>query len=777
MIKEFAKDLWVKISLQMTFLLIFFISAIAISAANPGLELEVEVDMAFQTADRLQAENKIQEALTAYEGILKKYPDTNLKTEIMLRIAQCYSQLGDDDSAIRIYLKLVSEDPNSIEASQAVSLMFNLFSERYQFDEVMAISKQIAQQFPGTEAAAMAMYRAASYLYSREQYQDAIKEYENFINQFPKSIMASTAFNRLIYIYISQGMFKEAEARLAEKLAQNPLDTYLIRQMALVYQKQGKYDEALNIYQQLLAKNPNDFDIYEQLGALYAERGEKEKAIAEWSKITATSPGQYSRHEMLAYILKSHGFYDEAAAEYQKAIELQPMASYIYTQLADLYIIRRQFDSAVDVYLGALLKYPVDQPERGDLTAAMLELCDSEGLHDRVISRLKANISLSPGNIPALSTLADVYFHLGNFDESLKLFKTVSSFRLDQGEILFEHAQILKRERHFDHAIRFYQAALDLFPGSYISARALMDVGFLKSKLNQPESAIVSLQSLISHLKGTDPLWLSAYILIGDIYLQQLHDLQASFSKYSEAKRIIDAQADNSDNTALYQQLPDLYMRLAECYRLFGNYDEAEKILNVVQTRYTSRSMDAQVAKLLGDCYFSRGDFDKALTQYQKAAGWLMNEDWVNDSLDRIAMIREYSDRNAQAFLEVHSQIEILQKLGRYGEALSLCISAVKKYGPDDRTQLEIGHLLALQLQTKEAISAYEQLIQSKSPLAPDALFQIAELYAKQLNDRKQAIEKYSLLIQDYSSSVFVSEARNQIRQLSQEQIPANNIP
>ena len=770
-------------------LLISVVAATAVPAINSGDE--VEATKAFQAAERLEAEGQTQEALSAYEEILERYADTGLNNDILIKIARCYSRLGDDDSAIRIYLRLISDSPDSIQASQAVSFMLNLYAQRYQFDEVIAMSRHLIQQFPGTEAAAMALYRAAGYLYSRGEVPEAIREYENFIDQFPESIMRSTAFNRLISLYTREGMFKEAESRLTSKLAENPKDTRLLRQLALVYQKQGEYDRALDLYHRILAATPNDVDVYEQLGELYAERGDEERAIAEWSKITESAPGQYSRHQMLAHILESHGFYDQAAAEYRKAIELRPQISYLYKQLADVYVVKKRFESAVDVYLDALVRFPVNYPDRARISTDMLELCDLEGLYGRVISRLTTHLVRSPESIPALLTLADVYFHQGNFGDSLQQFRNIAAVYPDKGEILFGKAQTLERERQFEQAIRFYQAVLDLFPGSDMSPHALMHIGQLKSRLRQPQAAIASLQGVldsrfsISDLE-IENLLLPAYILIGDIYLQQMHDVQSALSTYTEAKRrisMLDAGYQMPDagyripDTGiryLVSGILDLDLRIAECYRLMGRYDAAGNILNSIQTANRSprtrgsRSIVAQIAKLRGDCHFSRGDFDSALTQYQEAIQWLMNEDWVNDSLDRIALIKEYSDAR-KAVLEVLAQVERLRKLGQYSEALALCISAVKEYKPVDRMQLEIGDLLALQMKAMEAISAYEELIQSNSPLAPEAQFRVADIYWKQLNDPEQAIEGYSTLIENYPDSVLVSDARKQIRRLASE--------
>ncbi len=759
--------------------LIFAFAIAATATAAPNIAEERETIKALQAADKLYSTGNTEEALSAYEEILKKYPNTSRKSDVIVKIARCYSRLGDDDLAIHTYLKLISDNPDSAEAAQAVSLMINLYSRRYRFDEVVIMSKHLAEQFPGTQSAAMALYRAAGYLYSQRRFKEAIQEYEKFIEKFPKSIMKTTAFNRLIAIYIKQSMFDKAENKLMDRLAKKPEDIYMLRQLALVYQKQGEYDRALKLYQKMLAADPDDINMHEQLGELYAERGDKEKAVAEWSKITKSAPGQYSRHQMLANILKSHGFHDQAAVEYRKAIELRPTISYIYTQLADLYVVKKQFDSAIDVYLDALMRFPANLPSRSRLTMNMLELCDLEGLYDQVISRLKTYLVSSPNSIPALLTLSDVYFHQGSFNASLQQFKAIAVLYPDKGDILFEHAQILQRERQFDHAIKFYQTTLDLFPESEIALYTLMQKGQLDALLNRSEAAIASLQTLISRTvnrneRDAGSFWVSAYILIGDIHLQQTHDVKTALSTYEEAKHKIETRSGNAES--LYKYIPNLSLRIADCYRLMGEYSKANTVLDSIPAKYQSKSIVAQIAKLRADCYFSGCDFDRALAQYQEAIQRIMNEDWVNDSLDRIALIKGYSD-NTHPLLQVHAQVERLRKLGKYEEALMICTSAVKEHTPADRIQLEIGDLLALQLKATEAISAYEELIESKSSLAPEAQFRIGGIYWRQLENPEQAVQAYSHLIENYPDSMLVADARKQIRQLASEPPPHLNIP
>ena len=315
---------------------------------------------------------------------------------------------------------------------------------------------------------------------------------------------------------------------------------------------------------------------------------------------------------------------------------------------------------------------------------------------------------------------------------------------------------------------------------SDISAQALLHIGQLRYQLRQPQAAIASLRRLISGIGRLENqasyTAIDAYMLMGDIYLQQMHDVQTALSAYMAAKR----GAPPNSAGVLNARLPDLNLRIAECYRLMGAYDRAENLLDSMQTMYKSRSAVAQIAKLRGDCYFSRGDFDKALIQYQEAIQRLMNQDWVNDALDRIALIKEYPDHGPQSILKAYVRVERLRKLGQYDEALEIFIPIVEENGENpgvDRIRLEIGDLLALQMKAQEAVSAYEELLQSTSPLAPEAQFRIAGIYGEQLNDPEHAIEAYSALIADYPDSVLVANARKQIRKLASENASNTNLP
>jgi tetratricopeptide (TPR) repeat protein len=745
---------------------IVFLAMMMISCPY-SFAFSVEDMQALQKADNLRADGKTHEALAEYEKILEKSPNTDLKDEILVQMASCYIQLGDDDSAIKSYLKVISSNPDSMDSANAVSLMANMFTQRYQYEDMLAISKQIIQQFPGTESAAMASYRIANYLYSKGDNGTSIKEYKDFLSLYPKSTLRSSALNRLIYLYIAESMFKEAEDIINTTLAENPNNTYILRQLALVYRKQGKYDDALDLYQKIQSASPNDPDMYEQIGEIYVEKGDQDKAIAEWYKITSNNQGQYYFHQMLAGIFKSHGLYDQAAQEYQKAINLQPMASYIYNQLAELHIVNKKYDSAMDVYLQALMTLPANYPDRSEIVNNVLEISQLDGLHDKVISKLKTQTSQN--NVSAMSALADIYFYNGEIGESIDLYKKVALRFPSNSNLLFERAEWLKRERQLENAIKMYEAILEIYPDTNFSIDALINIGQLQAELDKPNEAIANLKSValktrnLSDEKSNSQL-VSALMMTGDIYLKQLHDTKASLSAYQEAEIILKRQS------YMITEISELYLKMADCYRIMGVFDMASKALESIPEDNRSALIEARMAKLQGDCYFNMGDFDNAKIQYKKATKSNLKEDWANDALDRLALIAEYSVGALQELLKSYANVDRMKEAGEYDRALSEYQNAIKAYpssGLTDRIKLEIGSLLTQKERYNEAIETYEVLIRSNSQFAPEAQFRIAGIYSQNLNDSQRAIEAYSKLIRDYPDSILVSDARKQLQRLS----------
>jgi tetratricopeptide (TPR) repeat protein len=114
---------------------------------------------------------------------------------------------------------------------------------------------------------------------------------------------------------------------------------------------------------------------------------------------------------------------------------------------------------------------------------------------------------------------------------------------------------------------------------------------------------------------------------------------------------------------------------------------------------------------------------------------------------------------------------DLLIEQHKYDEAFVLFDSIVKKFpyhSLSDEILLKKSRAMQLQGKWTEAVAYLEELLKyfKEDILADDALFQLAEIYENQLNDKEKAAEYYKKILFDYKGSLYVVEARKRFRAL-----------
>ena len=734
-------------------------------------------------ANELYYDGRYAEAAKAYEAILDKYAEFEYKDQVRTRLGRCYEQLNNDALAISMYQDVIKDDPNGSYVSQAVSMMGNLYVQRYQYKKAISMLQQIMAKYPQTNAAEMAGYLIPMYLYSQGMMEEAIEDYKKFLNDFPQSSYRMSAFSSLISLYLKHNRFDEAERMLTENMGRSPGDVDLMQKLAAVYQKKGKYEEALKLYQAALAKSPDNANLLEDLGEFYLEYGDKEKAIAEWSKIAQGTSDEYYQHQRLGNILKEHGFYKEAVEQYEAAIKLQPHVSYLYSQLADVYKIQGRIDDAIGTYVRALLELGVGYSGRDNIISDMSELYSDElknQLFQKAITKLQTELAKRPKDANVILSLAEIYFHQGDFESSLQQFIKLASLYKDQGKLLDKYAQILERDNNLEAALAFYTAIPRYFPDGQYDLQSRLKSGRLYYQLGKWEEALTALEELIRKDESRQ-FTTDAYLLMGEIQLRGLRDIKAAASTYDTVESL---------PYSVFRIL-DIRLRRAECNILLGNYSDAETMLNPITSKPGKYGIEAH--KLLGDSYFYQGKFNEAIEEYQEVVNNSSNTssipplprgsitlriqspyeglNWDNDALAMIALIKGNSDYFQQP-LAMYAEASRLELNGQYQSALDNYNAILQRFADcmlKGDVLLAIGNLHLRQKQFKEALASFEQLAQSESPLSPEGKMKIGDVY-QQLDNPSQAIAAYSDLIQKYPDSVLTTYARSQIRMISENE-------
>lgn len=123
----------------------------------------------FKKAKELTSENKFQEAVTAYEQLLKKYPESNFADSTLLNLASIYQN------------KKISNLTGKQSLEKAISYF-----------------KRIYDDYPKSDLAPTGLFMCG-FIQANElkDFEAATKTYNLFIEKFPDSELASSAKEEL----------------------------------------------------------------------------------------------------------------------------------------------------------------------------------------------------------------------------------------------------------------------------------------------------------------------------------------------------------------------------------------------------------------------------------------------------------------------------------------------------------------------------------------------------------------------------------------------------
>ena len=713
-----------------------------------GDNLEIE------GAHQLYYSRKYAEAIEAYRNISKISLKQETKNAIRVNMAKCYANLGEDKSAIQMCQVIIKEDPNGSYAAQSVHQIGNLFVQRYQYKEAIIAFSELADSYPNTRTSAIAEYLIAQYLYAQGQYEPAIECYQRFLEEYPTSPYQSSAVSSLIRLYTSQRRYVDAETLIRGRLARSPVDADMMERLADVYKHQGKYDKALSLYRTVLKRHPNKPNLRKKLGEVYAEKGQPEQAIEEWASIIESNPNQPNRYQQVAVIYTEHQMYQKATKAYQQAIQLNPGVAHLYTQLVGVYKIQGLIDMIVETYLQAFRAVDFGYSGRDKLVQGMAEIYEGEqkqSLFDRVIGEVGEELAAAPHNLNLLVSLAELYFFQGNIALALQNFRRLPELHpMEGGRALEKYAQLLERAKATE-AAAFYETIIQVVPDTRIARDSQIKLARFYERSGLWAKALAVLKRMKGRAADSE-----AQFLLGHVWLTGMRDINAALPIYQALSK-----KPLPKTQSLLAQLG-----LAECFILKEQYLQARTLLEIIVGKHIKFRAAAQ--KLIGDSYLYQREFEKAIVAYKRVVEFAPADSLSIDALDRIVLLESNSDYS-NVPLEGYVDALRASLTGRSDDALKIWRMTIEEY-PDslivDDAWLMVGQVCRSEQAHNQAIQAYEQVVNQKKIVAPEALAEIADIYCGELRDIKKALETYRVLIRDYSDSVIVPYARQKVDML-----------
>ncbi len=362
-----------------------------------------------------------------------------------------------------------------------------------------------------------------------------------------------------------------------------PDNSIALTSLALALFELQKYQDSLEYYQRAVKISPNDplpmqkvAEIHEKLGdldkaikaymdvaELYARNKDIEKAIRSWSHVVALNPESMPAHSRLALVYERLGDTSNAMNEYISIASLlqsqgnNPKA--IQTMQHALEVVPNSKEASLSLSIlqkGNPLPRP-SRPRGGTGPQMMSQVRQVQTEKNEEFDRPRVD-PIQDAKQKAMTMLAELLFEQeeAQAPQNRKGLATIEQGAVDAGSLHYDQGNVIF---HLSKAIDLQSsgqdkdAAIELsraMDAGLDSSAAYFALGFMQSKSDMLESAVINLKKCIQH----ELFGLGARLLLALTLYKMDNILEASI-EYLGALRIADSESVPADQAEVLIQL------------------------------------------------------------------------------------------------------------------------------------------------------------------------------------------------------------------------------
>lgn len=163
-----------------------------------------------------------------------------------------------------------------------------------------------------------------------------------------------------------------------------------------------------------------------------------------------------------ALIHKQRNRLEAALEDLKAAITNEPSATYIFREIADLFVLMRKFDEQTLSYYQLLEKdQPTSVENSGEFQLAYARLLDGMGRTEEAVARIEKAIALGFNRSNPQSMLGALLIKLGRYEEAVaRLTKAEQELELDYPDLLETLGNALFEWKRYEDAEQVYRRAL-----------------------------------------------------------------------------------------------------------------------------------------------------------------------------------------------------------------------------------------------------------------------------------------------------------------------------
>ena len=244
--------------------------------------------------------------------------------------------------------------------------------------------------------------------------------------------------------YREKKEYKKALSAYQKSLNINPKNEFTCNHFGILLENNKQYKDAIACYKEAISINPNNEWFYNNLAGIYSDINDYTKAKKNYLKAIKINPNNATHYNNLAIVVTNQEYQPwylklgndkkfNSISLYNKAIELEPKNIQFYMNLANAYILEKNYNKAIEAYKKVILLNP-------NHTNTFLKIANIylENKKDyKMALKLYKELLIKNSELHFVNLkLGDCYFNLKDYDNAIKSYsvfikRTKNNFKID----------------------------------------------------------------------------------------------------------------------------------------------------------------------------------------------------------------------------------------------------------------------------------------------------------------------------------------------------------
>ncbi len=339
--------------------------------------------------------------LSAVPGLSQTLPNRQQQIESHMKQAQTYLSENRPDLAIPEFKAVVALDPKNVDARGNLGVL--LFFQGQDADAIAQLRAALKLQ-PN-------LWKIQALLGMAEKHTGDLKsagiDLEKAFPNLTEPKIRLQAGMELIDLYSASGDLPKAAPVIAALRESDPTN------VELIYTAYRLYSDLLDESRlSLIVAGPNSARVHQMMAHELARQGQTDEAIANYREALKIDPNASGLHFELAEMLNNSagpGGREEAEKEYRAALAVNPLDEKAECKLGDLAAFSGDQTVAAEHYQRALTLQPNDSEAILGLSKTLLTMNQPE----KALPLLEQAVKLDPTNAVAHFRLSTLYRKMG----------------------------------------------------------------------------------------------------------------------------------------------------------------------------------------------------------------------------------------------------------------------------------------------------------------------------------------------------------------------------